>query len=83
MQSGTPVRIAVVFQPGTKAKPIWFEMNRKQYKIARTTYYWKDRVGDTPLLHFAVVTEEPEQALYEIVFNAHDQSWMLYPQKIE
>ena len=81
MMSGLPVRIAVVFQPGTKAKPVWFELDRKQHKIARTTYYWKDRVGDTPLLHWAVVTED--EALYELVFNSLDQSWMLYPHKTE
>lgn len=81
MMSGLPVRIAVVFQPGAKAKPVWFELNRRQHRIARTTYHWKDRVGDAPLLHWAVVTED--DALYEIVFNALDQSWVLYPHKTE
>ena len=71
----------MVFRPGEKAKPVWFELNRKQHKIARTTYYWKDRLGDAPLLHWAVVTEE--DALYELVFNALDQTWELYPHKID
>jgi hypothetical protein len=81
MQSGTPIRIAVVYQAGVKPKPVWFELNRKQHKIARTTYYWKDRVGDAPLLHFAVVDEE--DALFELVFNSLDQSWMLYPHQTD
>ena len=81
MMSGLPVRIAVVFQPGAKAKPVWFELNRKQHKIARTTYYWKDRIGDAPLLHWSVVTED--EALYELVFNAIEQTWMLYPHRTE
>lgn len=81
MMSGQPVRIAVVFQPGAKAKPVCFELNRKQHKIIRTTYYWKDRVGDAPLLHWAVVTED--DALYELVFNTLDQSWVLYPHRTE
>jgi hypothetical protein len=81
MLSGKPVRIAVVYQPGAKVKPIWFELNRKQHKITRTTYFWKDRVGEAPLLHFAVVDED--DSLFELVFNSHDQSWMLYPQKTE
>lgn len=81
MMSGLPVRIAVVFRPGEKAKPVWFELNRKQHKIARTTYYWKDRLGGAPLLHWAVVTED--DALYELVFNALDQTWELYPHKTE
>jgi hypothetical protein len=82
MQTGKPVRIAVVFELGKKVKPVWFQLNRQQYKIKETTYYWKDRVGDTPLLHFAVTTEG-EEALYELIYNTHDQSWTLYPQQIE
>jgi len=81
MLSGKPIRIAVVYQPGAKVKPIWFELNRRQHKIARTTYFWKDRIGEAPLLHFAVVDED--DSLFELVFNSHDQSWMLYPQKTE
>lgn len=81
MMSGMPVRIAVVFQPGAKAKPVWFELNRRQHRIAKTTYYWKDRIGDAPLLHWSVVTDE--DALYELVFNTLDQTWVLYPHKTE
>ena len=79
--SGIPVRIGVVFTPDTKARPVWFELNRKQYKVAETTYYWKDRVGETPLVHFAVTTED--SSLYELVFNPLEQSWSLYPHKTE
>lgn len=71
---GTPVRIAVVFEPGKKAKPVWFELNRKQHKITETTYHWKDCVGATTLLHYAVTDGE---ALYELIFNPLDQSWTL------
>jgi hypothetical protein len=78
---GKPVRIAVVYQPGEKIRPIWFELNRKQHRVAKTTYFWKDRMGDTPLLHFAVIDEN--EALFELVLNTHDQSWMLYPHQTE
>lgn len=71
---GTPVRIAVVFEPGKKAKPVWFELNRRQHKVAATTYHWKDSVGNIPLLHYAVTDGE---ALYELVFNPVEQSWTL------
>lgn len=71
---GTPVRIAVVFEPGKKVRPVWFELNRRQHKIAATTYHWKDAIGSTPLLHYAVTDGE---ALYELVFNPLDQSWTL------
>jgi len=75
------VRIAVLFQPGARARPVWFELNRRQHRIARTTYFWKDRIGGASLLHFAVVTEE--DALYELVYNPEEQSWMLYPHATE
>ena len=78
---GESVRIAVVYQAGVKPKPVWFELNHRQHKITRTTYFWKDRLGDAPRLHFAVVDEE--DSLFELVFNAIDQTWMLYPQKTE
>ena len=81
MMKGTPVSIAVVFEPGKKAQPLMFMLNSRKHKIARTTYYWKDRVGDALLLHWAVVTED--DSLYELVFNALDQSWMLYPHATE
>jgi len=74
-------RIAVVYQHGTKPKPVWFELNRRQHKIARTTYFWKDSVGNAPLLHFAVVDEE--NSLFELVFNSLDQTWILYPHQTE
>lgn len=80
MMAGVPVRIAVVFEPDKKAKPIWFELNRRKHVVKETTYYWRDKVGDTPLLHFAVTTDE---ALYELVFNLTDQSWTLHNHKIE
>lgn len=81
MMSGQAVRIAVVYQPGIKARPVWFELNRKQHKITRTTYFWKDRVGDAPLLHFAVMDEE--NSLFELVFNTLEQTWVVYPHKVE
>ena len=80
MMSGTPVRIAVVFEPNKKAKPVWFELNRQKHVVNETTYHWRDRVGDTLLLHYAVITDE---ALYELIFNCTDQSWSLHKQDTE
>jgi hypothetical protein len=72
--SGTPVRIAVVFEPGKKARPVWFELNRQQHRVSETTYHWKDSIGNTTLLHYAVTDGD---ALYELVFNPIDQSWTI------
>ena len=78
--SGTPVRIAVVFEPGKKARPVWFELNRRQHKVTETTYHWKEQVGAATLLHFAVTDGD---SLYELIYNSQDQSWLLNGIEIE
>lgn len=75
-----PVRIAVVYEPGKKPKPVWFELNRRQHKVTETTYFWKDRIGDTTRLHFAVSDGE---ALYELIFDPSEQSWTVESHRIE
>jgi len=77
MQPSTPVRVAAIFEPGKKAKPVWFELNNRQHKIKETTYFWTDRVGDAPLLHYAVIAEDSGD-LYELVFDTVDLSWFLH-----
>lgn len=74
MSSRKGVRIAVLFEPGKKAQPVWFELNRRQHRITESTYHWQDRVGDRQLLHYAVTDGA---ALYELVFDPADQSWTI------
>jgi hypothetical protein len=80
MMHGQPVRIAVLFEPGKKAAPVWFELNRRQHRVEQSTYHWQDRVGDRHLLHYAVSDGE---ALYELVFDPADQSWTLQSQQTD
>lgn len=80
MSSRKGVRIAVLFEPGKKAQPVWFELNRRQHRITESTYHWQDRVGERQLLHYAVTDGE---ALYELVFDPADQSWTIQGQRIE
>lgn len=80
MSSGKAVRIAVLFEPGKKAQPVWFELNRRQHRITDATYHWQDRVGERQLLHYAVTDGE---ALYELVFDPADQSWTIQSQRTE
>ncbi len=70
----------MVFEPGKKARPVWFELNRKQHKVTETTYHWQDAIGSTTLLHYAVTDGE---ALYELIFNLSDQSWTIQLQQTE
>ena len=80
MTSGRPVRIAVLFEPGKKARPVWFELDHRQHRIQQWTYHWQDRVGERQRLHYAVTDGE---GLYELVFDPADQSWTLHSQRTE
>lgn len=77
---GIPLRVAAIFSPGGKITPKWFELNRRKHEIRETTYFWQDRAGDTPRMHYAVSDGE---ALYELVYNTCDQTWTLVQLKAE
>ena len=68
------IRVAVVFGPGMKIKPVWFDMNRKQHTILQITNTWKARKGETTFMHFHVTDEG---ALYELICNMSDFTWRL------
>ena len=69
-----PIRVAVVFGPGSNIRPVWFEWRRRKHTISSTTYKWSDRVGEETRLHFSVTDGE---ALFELVYNTSDQRWTL------
>jgi len=71
---GEKVRVAAVFEPGKRIRPVWFERHRRQHKVVETTYSWRDQVGETTRLHFTVSDGE---ALFELVYNPHDGNWTL------
>ena len=72
------IRVAVIFEPGKRLRPVWFEHNRRQHRVVETTYSWNDKVGETPLVHFAVSDGE---ALFELVYSPLDGSWTLASQQ--
>ena len=74
MHRGQPIRIAVIFEPGKRVRPVWFELNHKQYRITETTYHWQDHVGETRYLHYMVSVGE---GLYELIYNSDDQLWVV------
>lgn len=69
-----PVRVAAIFNPGGKIRPVWFDWNRKKHTVLETTYTWPEKSGDKVLLHFAVADGE---AVYELVYDTREQNWML------
>lgn len=72
------LRVAVIFASGQPIRPVWFERNRRQYKVLETTYRWRDQRGDAPLLHFTVTDGE---GLFELVYNLKDATWSLEAQQ--
>ncbi len=70
----TDIRVAVVFGPGMRIQPMWFDVNRKQHTIRKITNSWMDKKGETVFMHFHVTDEG---ALYELVYNMADASWKL------
>jgi hypothetical protein len=75
-----PIRVAAIFTPGRKIRPVWFDWKRKKHTVLETTYTWLEKTGDTVLLHFAVADGE---ALYELVYDTREQSWMLNGVEVE
>ena len=76
----TPIRVAVIFSPGGKVTPKWFEFNRRKHEVKETTYFWQDRLGEVSLMHYAVSDGE---ALYELVYNTCEHTWALTALKSE
>ena len=68
------VRVAAIFEPGKRIRPVWFERNRRQHRVVETTYSWRDQVGDATHIHFTVSDGE---ALFELVYNLRDGNWIL------
>jgi hypothetical protein len=68
------VRVAAIFSPGCRIKPVWFEWRRQKHAITELSYFWKDHLGDATLLHFAV---SDGSDLFELIFHVSDQNWTL------
>ena len=68
------IRIATIFTPGRLIKPVWFDWHNRKHTILETTYHWKEQTGAATLLHFSVTDGE---ALYDLIYNTLDQSWLL------
>ncbi len=74
------IRVAAVFGPGSRLRPVWFDWKRKKHTVTEITYTWKEKVGDVTLLHFAVTDGT---ALYELVYDTAGQMWTLAALDVE
>lgn len=68
------IRVAAVFEPGGRIRPVWFDWRRRKHTIIETTYYWEGKAGEDTLLYFSV---SDGTGLYELVYNTVQRSWTL------
>jgi hypothetical protein len=68
------IRVAVIFGPGKRLMPVWFDWNRRKHQVREVTYHWRHRTGDDLILHYSV---SDGAALYELVYNTAEQVWVL------
>lgn len=71
---GEKVRVAAIFAPGSRIRPVWFEWNREKHTVMETTYFWQDKIGSATLLRFSVTDGS---SLFELSYNTNDQNWIL------
>jgi hypothetical protein len=68
------IRVAVIFGPGTRVAPVWFDWRRRKYTVREITYSWQERQGEATVFHFAVSSGND---LFELAYNAQSQLWAL------
>jgi len=68
------IRVGVVHGPGSKIRPVWFDLQRRKHQICTITNTWRERVGQVELLHFCVTDDG---ALYELTYNLYSGCWHL------
>lgn len=72
---GEQIRVGAVHGPGSRLRPVWFDWRRRKHDIREITYHWRHREGSDLILHYAVTDGT---ALYELIYNATQQVWMLH-----
>ena len=68
------IRVATIFEPGGRIRPVWFEWNRQRYQVQQTTYRWSEEAGRATILHFAVTDDA---GLFELAYNTQNHTWSL------
>lgn len=68
------IRVAVIFGPAGRVRPVWFELNRRRHDVRTITNSWRQQCGEKIQLHFHVTDDG---ALFELIFNADTATWQL------
>lgn len=68
------IRVAVIFLPGGKIKPVWFDRQGIKYEIKEICSVWSSREGAAKIIHFSV---NDGCDTYELKYNSSDYNWSL------
>ena len=68
------IRVGVIHGPDGRMRPVWFDLHRRQHRIRQVTNSWRERRGETLLIHFHVTDGG---ALYELVYCPTTSAWSL------
>ena len=68
------IRVAVIFGPGNRVAPVWFDWRRRKHTVKEVTYTWQERQGEKTILRFAV---SDGADLYELAYDTASQLWTL------
>ena len=71
---GSPLRVAVLFGPGGRIRPVWFDLDGQRHDVRTITNSWQDRRGEIVSLHFHVTAAG---ALFELIFHPGAATWQL------
>ena len=68
------IRVAVIHGPGSRMQPVWFDWKQRKHEVKEITYHWRQFLGSELILHYSVTDG---RGLYELVYNATQQVWLL------
>jgi hypothetical protein len=68
------IRVAVIFGPGNRVAPVWFDWRRRKHTVKEVTYSWRERRGEETTLHFTV---SDGANLYELAYDTANLLWSL------
>ena len=68
------IRVAAIFGPGNRIRPVWFDWRQHKHTVQEVTCCWDEREGSAVRLHFAV---SDGADLYELTYNATTHIWRL------
>lgn len=68
------IRVAVIFGPGDRMRPVWFDWGNRKYAVKEVAYSWRESLGDAICIRFSVTDGAN---LFELTYNTAKLLWLL------